>query len=302
MDGTFTHRRARAGWLPAGLLSLGLLFTAGAAHAADPAAELHARLQSLSGTLARSPFGRPIHLDSGEDGDRVRGDVYALVDQPFARFAPAVQQPGQWCEVMILVINVKHCEATGATDGGGGRVSVNIARKPDQPLDETQRIDFAQRLQQAAPGYVQVRLDAGSGPLGTHDYRIVLEGIPAGDGRSFLHLHYGYTDSFQSKLAMQAYLGTAGRDKIGFTVTGRTPDGAPAYVQGLRGAIERTTMRYYLAIAAYLDSLAAPPAQRMERRLRNWFQAAERYPRQLHEMSESEYLVLKRPAVQGGGA
>jgi len=96
--------------------------------------------------------------------------------------------------VMILVINVKHCDAADQRDGG--RVSVNIARLPDQPLDETQRIGFSQRLAQSAPDYVQVQLDAGSGPLGTRDYRIELEGIPAGAGRSFLHLHYGYTDSF----------------------------------------------------------------------------------------------------------
>jgi hypothetical protein len=284
----------RAGWAALGLLAA----AATTADAADPAATLQSRLQALSGELSHSPFGRPIHIDSAEDGDRIRGEVYALVDQPFARFAPAVQQPGQWCEVMILVINVKHCEAAGS--GDGGRVSVHIARKPDQPLEETQRIDFSQRLQEARPNYVQVQLNAGSGPLGTHDYRIVLEGIPAGNGRSFLHLHYGYTDSFQSKMAMQAYLGTVGRDKIGFSVVGRTPEGAPAYVQGMRGAIERTTMRYYLAIAAYLDSLAAPPQQRAERRLREWFRSAERYPRQLHEMSENEYLALKRQAVQGG--
>jgi hypothetical protein len=285
--------------LRAGGAALGLLAAAAVtANAGEPAADLQARLQALSGALSRSPFGRPIHIDSGEDGDRIRGDVYALVDQPFARFAPAMQQPRQWCEVMILVINVKHCEAAGAADGG--RVTVHIARKPDQPLEETQRIDFSQRLQQARPNYLQVRLDAGSGPLGTHDYRIVLEGIPAGDGRSFLHLHYGYTDSFQSKMAMQAYLGTVGRDKVGFSVVGHTPEGAPAFVQGMRGAIERTTMRYYLAIAAYLDSLAAPPPQRAEKRLREWFRSAERYPRQLHEMSEGEYLSLKRSAVTGG--
>jgi len=292
MKGTFAQP-LRAGCLAFGLLAV----AATASGAADPAATLQDRLQALSGELSRSPFGRPIHIDSGEDGDRIRGDVYALVDQPFARFAPAVQQPRQWCDVMILVINVKHCEAAGG--GNGGRVSVHIARKPDQPLEETQRIDFSQRLQEAKPDYVQVQLNAGSGPLGTHDYRIVLEGTPAGDGRSFLHLHYGYTDSFQSKMAMQAYLGTVGRDKIGFSVVGRTPEGAPAYVQGMRGAIERTTMRYYLAIAAYLDSLAAPPQQRAEKRLREWFRSAERYPRQLHEMSEGEYLALKRQAVQG---
>lgn len=265
--------------------------------AADPAAALHARLDQLGPALAHSPFGQPIHIDSGQDDDRVHGDVYALVDQPFTRFAPAMQQPAQWCDVMILVINVKRCEAEerGRTD----EVTVNIARRPDQPLDQTQRIAFTERLQSAAPGYVNVQLAADSGPLGSHDYRIVLEGIPAGDGHSFLHLHYGYTDSFASKLAMQTYLSTVGADKIGFSIVGKGPDGKPQFVQGMRGAIERTTMRYYLAIAAYLDSLAAPPAQRAQRRLHEWFRAAERYPRQLHEMNEGQYLALKRPAVRG---
>jgi hypothetical protein len=266
---------------------------AAAAQAADPADLLQAKLQQLSGVLQRSPFGRPIHIASGQDEDRVHGDVYALVEQPFQRFAPAVQKPQQWCEVMILVINIKHCEAAE------GRVAVNIARKPDQALDDTQRIEFSQRLAQSKPNYIQVQLDAASGPLGTHDYRIELEGVPADNGRTFLHLHYGYTDSFQSKLAMQTYLNTVGRDKIGFTIVGRGPDGEPAYVQGLRGAIERTTMRYYLAIQAYLDSLSAPPPQRADRRLREWYREAERYPRQLHEMSEAEYLSLKRPAAAG---
>lgn len=277
--------------------ALSLAVITSSAVAADPAAALQAQLHRLSGALAHSPFGQPIHIDSGQDDDRIHGDVYALVDEPFAQFAPAVQQPAQWCQVMILVINVKHCEAE---DGGrSGEVAVNIARRPEQPLDQTERIAFTQRLQAAAPGYVQVQLSAETGPLGTHDYRIVLEGIPAGDGRSFLHLHYGYTDSFTSKLAMQAYLSTVGADKVGFSTVGRGPDGKPQLVKGMRGAIERTTMRYYLAITAYLESLHAPPAQRAERRLREWFRAAERYPRQLHEMNEGQYLALKRPAVQG---
>jgi hypothetical protein len=32
----------------------------------------------------------------------------------------------------------------------------------------------------------------------------------------------------------------------------------------------------------------------MEKRLRDWFAAAERYPRQLHEMEQDEYLDMKR--------
>jgi hypothetical protein len=57
-------------------------------------------------------------------------------------------------------------------------------------------------------------------------------------------------------------------------------------------------MRYYLAIDAYLDSLKAPPAQQLENRLQAWFDATERYPRQLHEVERDAYLSMKRDEVQ----
>ena len=65
-------------------------------------------------------------------------------------------------------------------------------------------------------------------------------------------------------------------------------------VSGMRGAVERNTMRYYLAIEAFLGALSAPPGTRMESALRAWFAATETYSRQLHEIPESEYLAMKR--------
>jgi hypothetical protein len=62
----------------------------------------------------------------------------------------------------------------------------------------------------------------------------------------------------------------------------------------MRGVAERNTMRYFLAVEAYLGSLAAPPGARVEKSLRNWHGAVERYPRQLHEIERDEYLVMKR--------
>ncbi len=62
----------------------------------------------------------------------------------------------------------------------------------------------------------------------------------------------------------------------------------------MRGLVERNTMRYYLAIEAYLGALSMPPAARLEKRLRDWFASIESYPRQLHEMDENQYLKMKR--------
>jgi hypothetical protein len=155
-------------------------------------------------------------------------------------------------------------------------------------------MDFAYRVAAQTPNYLQVRLDAAEGPLGTSNYRIVFEAIPLGKDQTFIHLSYAYAYGMVGRLAMQAYLGTAGRDKVGFTLSGTHSDGQPRYVGGMRGVVERNTMRYYLAIEAFLGALSQPLQAQFEKRLHDWFAATERYPRQLHEMERSDYLDMKR--------
>jgi hypothetical protein len=130
--------------------------------------------------------------------------------------------------------------------------------------------------------------------VGTRDYRIVVSAIPLDADRTFMHLSYSYGFGVAGRLAMQAYLATAGANKVGFTVAGRDGNGQPLYIGGVRGAIERNVMRYYLAVDAHVDSLRAPPEQRVERRIQTWFSGAERYPRQLREMDSSTYVAMKR--------
>ena len=48
------------------------------------------------------------------------------------------------------------------------------------------------------------------------------------------------------------------------------------------------------AIDAYLDTMEAPQAQRVERRIQQYFSATERYPRQLREMDRATYAALKK--------
>ena len=259
--------------------------------AAEPDEVLHAQHSALANKLARNDFGLPIYLDSQEDEDAVSGDVYAVMDHPFAQLAASMKEPSQWCEVVIVVINVKHCEA------GKGSVTMNIGRKAEQALKDTYKVGFTHQVSADSPKYLQVRLNAAEGPMGTHDYRIVLEAVPADRKHSFIHLRYAYATGAGARMAMQAYRGTIGRNKVGFS---KGENGE--LVGGMRGAIERTTMRYYLAISSYLESLSVPREQRVERRLNQWFAATERYPRQLHEMERDEYLALKRNEIRGSTA
>jgi hypothetical protein len=290
-----TFRRA----LLAALACAGAIGTATPAAAADGAA-LRARHDELRSALANSPFGRPVVLSSTDSASRPQGEVYAVLRHPFDRVAQALQRPQAWCELMMLQTNIKRCAPAEAQ--GGQQLRVAIARRHDQPVEQAFQVDFAHRVLDAAPRHLLVEIAAASGPLGTSDYRLALEAVPLEAGQTFVRLSYGYAAGVAARLAAQAYLSTAGRDKVGFSVVGQDEAGRPVLVGGSRGVAERNTMRYYLALEAVLAAEAAPAAQRAERRLRDWHAAVERYPRQLLEMSRDEYLSMKRRELEAAGS
>ena len=277
-----------------GLMSAGLLAVwLGVAPAAQAdAGALRARHAALADTLARNQFQRPLALESTQTEGDLKGEVYAVVDHPFATLDASLKRADHWCDVLILHLNVKQCRVAG------NQLAVSIGKKHDQPLADAYKVNFNYRVAAQSADYLQVQLGADSGPLGTRNYRIVFEAVPLDARRSFIHMSYSYGYGFAARMAMQGYLATIGRDKVGFSVVGRTADGKPVYIDNVRGVIERNTMRYYLAIDAYLDSMAAAPAERLEKRLRGWHAATERYARQLHELEQNDYLTMKRKEVR----
>ncbi|WP_372525012.1 hypothetical protein [Piscinibacter sp.] len=270
----------------------------GAALAGPPdlAAALRAQHAALTEQLSHNPFDRPIVLQSTQTSGDLRGDIYAVVEHPFATVDEALQGANHWCDILMLHLNVKGCSASEVVPRSS--LAVSIGRKVDQPLASAFRVDFSYRIAEHASDYLQVLLNADSGPLGTHDYRIALEAVQLDSQRSFIHMSYSYTYGLAARLAMQGYLSTLGSDKVGFSVVDRRGDGRPVYVGSVRGVVERNTMRYYLAIDAYLNALSSPPQERLERRLHEWFAATERYRLQLHELEQSEYLAMKRKEVR----
>jgi hypothetical protein len=269
---------------------------AGLAHAVDtaanPAASLLARYAALQDQLSHNQFQKPLFLESSEPSGAATADVYALVEHPFATVDAALNDPAHWCDILILHLNIKYCRASG--DGQGRALKVNIGRKYDQPLEDSYQVAFAYGVATRAADYLQVRLHADEGPLSTRDYHIMLEAVPLDTGQTFIHLSYSYAYGVVGRLAMQVYLATLGRGKVGFTTVGKQPGGGPVYISGIRGAVERNTMRYYLAVEAFLGALSTPPQAQLELRLRNWFAATERYSLQLHEMEQAEYFAMKR--------
>jgi len=262
------------------------------AQEAGAASALRARYAALKMRLEQSPFPRHVYIESAEGPRGSRADVFAVVDYPIATVSAASSSPANWCDALILHLNVKYCRPVLRKEGTV--LSVAIGRKYDQPVSSTYRVEFVYRIAASRSDYVDVELNAPRGPLGTGNYRIALAAVGLGDERSFVHVRYSYTDGVASRAAMKMYLATTGRGKVGFTIIGDPHNPRPEYIGGVRGAIERNSMRYYLAIDAYLGSLAAPASERFEQSLMRWFDATELYPRQLHEVDRDTYLAMKR--------
>lgn len=255
------------------------------------AVALKAKYIELNKQLLNNQFKRALFLNSEESSQDLKGEIYAVVDYPFTSFNSALNNPAHWCDALILNINIKYCHM--ANNQEGNVLMLNIGKKYHQPLAQTYRIEFKYHEIIATSNYFSAELDSKNGPLGTYDYRILIEAIPLKDGHTFLHFTYAYSFGLAGRLAMQTYLATIGRNKVGFTITGKLSDGQPAYIKGIRGVVERNTMRYYLAIDAYLAALAAPDENQLEKSLHYWYSSSEQYASQLHEVELNEYLDMK---------
>jgi hypothetical protein len=268
----------------------GLVCSAASAQSAD---KLRAAYAEMGDKLGRDVFREPLTLQSGESGNRVSGDIYARMDYPFATVAGSLRHADNWCEVMILHLNTKYCRAAPA----GNALSMGVGSKTPEAPEKAARLDFAFSVAAQSANYLQAGLSTDKGPLGTSNYRILLEAMPVDGGKTFLHFTYSYEVGAMGRLAMQTFLATVARGKVGFT---REPgdNGKTDFVGGSRGVVERNTMRYYLAIDAYLASLKAPAPDQVEQRITAWFDATERYARQLHEVDKTAYVDMKRDEIR----
>lgn len=286
----FICTRGLPGVAAACFLLAGLAAAQGLASTEPSASALIEKHAELKEQLERNQYRRPLFLESSQSANTVDGSVYAILASPFGAFSSTFKSPRQWCEVMILHLNNKYCRANA--DTAPTRLNVNIGKKSPQELKDAFALEFGLNLVAASPAYLSVLLSADKGPLGTSNYRMALQAVPLPDNRTFMHLRYSYDFGAVSSLAMQAYLATVGRGKVGFTQVSQGDK--PAHIGGMRGAAERNIMRYYLAIEAYQASLAQPAAEQLNARLQSWFDATEEYPQQLREVDKASYLGMKK--------
>jgi hypothetical protein len=272
-----------------------------------PPEDLAARLEWLQRQGAVQLGQKPVYLLSTETPLRLEGEVLALIDHPVQQVRAALTQAAAWCDILILHLNVKYCRVGGANPGGGGRpqLEVGLGRKFDEPLSSVHWLNFSFRVTPpgtglGAPGPA-VELLAAEGPLDTQDMRIAVHTVAASPDRTLLQLRYNYAQGPAARWALQLYLATVGRHKVGFSLvpdSSARPAGLLQPVTGVRGLLERNTVRYYLAVDAYLGALRLPREQQLERRLVDWFAATEQHPQQLRELDWETYVQMKRLEVK----
>lgn len=283
---------ARSG---AGALALALVFFGSFALAAEPdltgEQALLAKHASIRPRLDKNQFGAPIYIESTESEGSVRVDMYGVVRHPFPLVKDALQSPASWCDITPLHINIKAC--TYRTGVKPAQLTLYSGRKHYQPPSDAYPLKLKFHLLSPQARYLDLSLDADEGPLGTRDHRISLRAIPLDAQNSFIRFSYTYSHGAMARMAIKSYFGTIGRDKVGFSLVG-APGRKQRYVNGVRGAVERNSMRYYLALQTYLDTLKYPEEQRFEQRISRWYDLTAKYPRQLKEIDKNSYLANKR--------
>lgn len=241
--------------------------------------------------LEKNQFGAPIYLESAEVEDSLRVEMYGIFNYPFDAVRDALQSPADWCDITSMHINIKACTSRKAADQW--LLTLYSGPKHYRAPADAYPLAMKFRIVSQQPEYLAVALTADEGPLHTRDHRIRLEAAPLESGKTFVHFSYAYRHDKIARMVIKTYFATLARDKVGFSVVAGTA-GNPVYISGVRGAIERNAVRYYLAVETYLDTVNYPEGQRFEQRISRWYDLTARYSRQLKEIGKDEYIASKR--------
>jgi hypothetical protein len=254
--------------------------------------ELFETYRTIKDKLENNVYGIPIYIKSKNENKTMLGEVYGRLPYSFRELRLALATPANWCDIVPQHLNIKACTYQSVNDHC--RVTFYTGRKFYETPEDVYQLAYRFKLVTNENKYFHTRFIADKGPLGTKAYLIELEAIPLTDKSSFIHFSYSYQYNFLTELGMDTYLATLGSDKVGFSVTGVDKDGKPIYIDGVRGIIERNSVRYYLAIQSYLQTQSIPARLRFTARISKWFELTEKYHRQLYEMDKKDYLEYKQ--------
>ena len=240
--------------------------------------------ETILAAIRNADFDAPIHVESRQDSNTVEGGIHVLVDTPFGTLRSTLSDKRVWCEIIFLHFNIKAC----VMDLGNEPTTVSLytGRLFYQSPDEAHRSDYVFEAFSFQDDYLNTVLYGQEGPFGTRDYRIVIQAVPVDADTSLVHVSYSLRHNMITRVAQRVYFASAGRHRIGFSLDENGEDP----VRGVRGMVERNTMRFYLALESFLQ---APAAEEHIQRLERWHALTEQYPDQLRELDLDTYLDYK---------
>jgi hypothetical protein len=273
------------------------------AHASEAHSAMQEAYKQYQTLMSENAFNEPLHIKSSFNDDLASGEIYALINHDFPTVSSHLLEAGQWCDMLVLHVNVKGCyvmnsdaspdavaNKSGEKDKG---ITLFVGRNHYQPIEDAHAMHYEVSVIQYDADYMKATLSSETGPFGTSDYLLEFEVIPLTATTSFMHFKYSYNYGFMAKVALGGYLATLGRKKVGFTVDKYDENNKPVYVKGMQGIVERNSMRYFIAIKAFLDTYSETQ-ETINRRIEHWYQLALPYKQQLAEIEDRNYLETKR--------
>ena len=254
---------------------------------------LAAVYQSIRGKLSDGAADKPLYVRSDEHEGVFNAEVYGIVDYPVRVLVDALTIPASWCEFTTLHPNIKHCTYELQDDSVLFTFYLARSRKPVRSLQHAYELKLKFRVLALSKDYFKVLFEGNEGSMDTRNHRFQLEAIPVADS-AFVRVKFSYHSQLMSRLATTIYLGTFSPNRIGFSMVGIDNDGQPIYVKGNKGLLERHVVRTYLAVIAFMHTRDVPAEDRFEAQMNRWYDLAERYVLQLHEMERHEYIEVKR--------
>lgn len=254
--------------------------------------DLRETYNEIENTLFDNKYDAPIHIESEKLKNMMYGDVYGIIYQPYKTVSKNLSSHINWCKIMPQHLNIKAC--TYQYVDKQCRLTFYSGRKLYEKADDVYRLKYQFKVTTLNDDYFNATLNSEEGPLDTTDYIINIEAIPLSDSATFIHLSYEYSFGIWTRIAMTTYFTTIGRNKVGFTIVGEDKNQKPIYIKGIRGVIERNSMRYYYAIKSYLDTKNIPIETRFIKKISSWFDLTQRHHTQLYEMDKNDYLEYKK--------
>ena len=221
------------------------------------------------------------------------GHAFSILDHSYSDITSLLNSMENWCIAVIVNVNIKTCTYEHGTNDSK-YLSLYVEDEHYVTPENAYHIRYRYENFRQAKDYLLVKMDAKDGPYDTGDYLFIVEIIPLGENRSFIHLAYSAHFGLISRILLNTYLATIGRNKFGFTVIDQNKDGQAKYITGIKAIMERNTARYLLAFQTYLETLSISPENRFMASLKRWHSYTKLFKPQLYELNEADYLSNKQ--------